>query len=105
MPTQNQIYVDVDNTLVNSHGEVNLKLIEWIREQRKLGYEFTLWSMRGSDYAFECAVRLEIEDLFRDCVAKPNRIIDDVGWRWINFSRPISFEDIADGLSLPKLEL
>ena len=75
------IYVDVDETLVRSHGTKRIpmpNIISHIRELKSQGAIMYLWSSGGADYARESAIEFDIEDCFVGFLPKPNVLIDDM---------------------------
>lgn len=85
----NNIYVDVDGTLVRN-DVLNVKLVDWLKRQKSRGYVLTLWSMRGVEYAKAAATKFGVTELFSFILSKPNCIVDDCGWRWTRFSPSVS---------------
>ena len=79
----NWIYVDVDGTLCHA-------VIEWCRRQKtERGTRLVLWSSRGQEHARRQAERFGCVDLFEAILSKPGRIVDDMGWGWVRYTRAI----------------
>lgn len=78
---RNDIYVDVDGTLVK-HGKLNDKLVKWCEMMKADGFRLYLWSARGEDYARETAQEFGVDGLFDLILSKPSYIVDDMlkGW-------------------------
>jgi hydroxymethylpyrimidine pyrophosphatase-like HAD family hydrolase len=88
-PLQNVVAIDIDGTL-RINGEVNAKLLAWIKEKREDGTSFMLWSMRGAAYAKEFAENNQIASLFDVICGKPGYIVDDKGWSWIKWTKVLT---------------
>jgi hydroxymethylpyrimidine pyrophosphatase-like HAD family hydrolase len=87
-PIRKTIAVDVDGTLI--HGSsVNEPLIAWLRVRKEEGHELILWSARGREHARRAARVTETESLFDAIISKPGRIVDDLGWSWIKWTKII----------------
>lgn len=97
----NDIFVDVDGTLANAFGEPNVVLIGWLQTQKQNGFNLVLWSMRGKEHALAIAQKFGVVDMFSVIISKPRFIVDDKGWRWIQFTRPVLIEEIINGENLP----
>lgn len=82
------IAVDVDGTLKLSSGP-NAELIAWCRKKKSEGFRLMLWSTQGEEYAREYARSAECEDAFDIICSKPGYIVDDKGWAWTRFTKPI----------------
>lgn len=83
------VAVDVDGTLLVD-GELNLPLVEWVKEQKSAGFEVLLWSAAGRDHAAEVAERFGIADHFSAIISKPGFIVDDLGWTWTKWTRVLT---------------
>ena len=93
-PRQRTIAVDVDGTL-SLNGEINLRLIEWLKRRKDEGYFLLLWSAQGIKHAKETAERFQVSSLFDVIISKPGYIVDDRGWSWISFTQWCrSFHDL-----------
>jgi phosphoglycolate phosphatase-like HAD superfamily hydrolase len=72
------IFVDVDQTLVDPNG----KLLEGVREAldklKDKGCHLFLWSTNGTEYATKVAELHGLKDIFEGYAAKPDIIIDDM---------------------------
>ena len=86
IPPPRVIFCDVDGTLITS-GQVNARLVDWLRSRHSEGYELVLWSSRGREHAEKAASIAGCADLFRAIVSKPGYIVDDKGWSWIKYTR------------------
>lgn len=74
------IYVDVDDTLVRSHGAKRIPIPMVIKHVRSLfeqGAELFCWSSGGADYARDSAFEVGLGDCFKAFLPKPNIILDD----------------------------
>ena len=93
-PPPKVIFIDVDGTLIQK-GILNEKLIKWCKDKKNNGFKLTLWSARGEEHAKKVAMLFKVSDIFDYIISKPGYIVDDLGWRWIKFTRVISLIDIA----------
>ncbi len=94
-PIRNVIAVDVDGTLI--HGSaINDALVSWLRVKKEEGHELILWSARGREHARRAAKITDTETLFDAIISKPGRIVDDLGWSWIKWTKIIHPSRIAD---------
>jgi predicted mannosyl-3-phosphoglycerate phosphatase (HAD superfamily) len=80
------IFCDVDGTLITS-GQVNARLVDWLRLRHNEGFELVLWSSRGREHAEKAASIAGCAELFQSIVSKPGYIVDDKGWAWIKYTR------------------
>lgn len=87
-PEPGLVAVDVDGTLIQD-GEVNERLVEWIREQVAAGLEVMIWSARGKAAAEDARARAGLEELVPVVMSKPRLVVDDHGWGWVRFCRAI----------------
>jgi phosphoserine phosphatase len=74
------VYVDVDNTLVQSAGATRIPMtsvIEHVRQLKADGATLYLWSAGGAEYCRATASELGIEDCFAGFLPKPRIMIDD----------------------------
>jgi len=85
-PPRNVIAIDVDGTLI-IRSRLNTELADWARAMKLDGFEVTLWSAQGREYAREIAERFEITDCFDYYASKPFYIVDDMGWSWVKFTK------------------
>ena len=83
------IAVDVDGTLFSGGKRIEV-VAEWCRKQKNAGFFMILWSARGQEYAQQACDHAEMHDVFDVVLGKPGYIVDDVGWRWINFTKVVS---------------
>jgi hydroxymethylpyrimidine pyrophosphatase-like HAD family hydrolase len=90
--TKKTVFVDVDNTLVDKYNNSNKELIKALYVSKANGFEINLWSMRGEEYAKEVADRLGITDLFNNIISKPGYIADDMGWKWIQYTKRFDWD-------------
>ena len=88
-PPQRCIAIDVDGTLL-IRGRLNQPLIEWVKQKKEEGFETILWSARGKDHAAKVANHFGIGDSFDSILSKPGYIVDDLGWKWIKYTRVIN---------------
>ena len=77
---RNTIYVDFDDTLYRSGGEVNTELVEALLQSDK---PFVIWSTRSTEELRELIVELfpELYDKALAIIQKPEFAIDDAPWR------------------------
>jgi ribonucleotide monophosphatase NagD (HAD superfamily) len=87
-PPSRTIAVDVDGTL-HREGEPNARLIEWCRQRKAEGFRLMLWSARGEAHARRMAEACGCADLWHVITSKPGYIVDDLGWRWIQYTRVV----------------
>ena len=74
------VYVDVDDTLVRSHGTKRVPMpvvVEHVRALRREGAELYCWSSGGGEYARASAEELGIADCFMAFLPKPHLLVDD----------------------------
>lgn len=90
-PVPKWIFVDVDGTLFEGNV-LNEYLVKWCREKKSQGFYLVLWSCRGAEYARQAASIANVIEVFDFIISKPGYIVDDNGWRWINFTTVISKE-------------
>lgn len=90
-PVPKWIFVDVDGTLFEGNV-LNECLVKWCREKKLAGFQLVLWSCRGADHAKQAALLASMIDVFDFIISKPGYIVDDNGWRWINFTQVVSKE-------------
>lgn len=97
--TRAVVYVDVDDTLVRTYGAKRIAMgrtVAAIRELATHDVVLYCWSSGGADYCREVCEELEIAELFKGFLPKPNILVDDVrvesGRRFVqlhpNCSRP-----------------
>ena len=79
------IAVDVDGTLIRD-GRLVRSLVDWLHEQRALGFRLMLWSARGRDHALGAVELFGLHGLFDDVVSKPGYVVDDQGWQWTQYT-------------------
>jgi|SRR5215471_10544600 len=72
------IFVDVDQTLIDANGTLLAGAREALVKLRDRGCHLFLWSTNGADYAMNVAQINGLRDLFEGYVAKPDIIIDDM---------------------------
>ena len=82
-PQPQLIAVDVDRTLVDQDGQLDVGLVDWLRVQQRLGWDLMLWSSRGEDPARQVAQRHQVAGMFSVILAKPGVILDDQGADWL----------------------
>jgi len=82
------IFVDIDGTL-HRRGKANKKAIDFCQQKKAEGFDLVLWSARGREYATEFAQHFQLDELFSAIVSKPGYILDDVGWKWIKYTKVI----------------
>jgi predicted HAD superfamily phosphohydrolase YqeG len=85
-PPTNVIAIDVDGTLI-VRNQLNKELAEWAKEMRRSGFEVTLWSTQGRDYAKAIANKFNVADCFEYYASKPSYIVDDLGWSWVKYTK------------------
>jgi hydroxymethylpyrimidine pyrophosphatase-like HAD family hydrolase len=85
-PIRKVIAVDVDGTLISGFS-MNQNLIQWLVIRKNEGHELILWSARGRDHAMNAARITGTEHLFDAIISKPGRIVDDLGWSWVKWTR------------------
>lgn len=88
MEPSNLIAVDVDGTLY-INGQVNQKLVDWLRKKKSEGFELMLWSARGKAHAQDAVNYFHLEGLFYVVISKPGYIVDDKGWSWIKWTKVV----------------
>jgi len=86
-PLTECICIDVDGTLLLKEETLNETLATWAAAKKSEGYEVILWSARGRNHAENVAKKFNIEDNFSFIVSKPGYIIDDLGWKWIRYTK------------------
>jgi len=79
------IAIDIDGTLY-CDGNLNDKLVAWVKRMHKEGYEIIVWSSRGKQYAKDAAIMAGIDDIADAIISKPGYVCDDKGWEWIKFT-------------------
>jgi len=72
------IFVDVDQTLINANGRLLAGAREALVKLKDRGCHLFLWSTNGAEYATKVAQAYELKDLFEGYAAKPDIIIDDM---------------------------
>jgi predicted HAD superfamily phosphohydrolase YqeG len=87
-------FVDVDDTLVRTHGSKVVpivKTIQSVRDLAKDGHTLYCWSAGGDDYARRIATQLGIASCFAAFLPKPHVLIDDQHpseWRTLKVLHP-----------------
>lgn len=102
-PLMRAVAVDVDGTLFIG-GVVNTALVQWCRKRKSEGFELTLWSSRGREYAQRAARLANVHDVFDHIISKPGYLVDDVGWSWIRYTRVVPLHAIAIADQLAQAE-
>jgi hydroxymethylpyrimidine pyrophosphatase-like HAD family hydrolase len=87
------IFVDIDGTLYRD-GELDRKLIRWIKFKKGQGFVFNLWSARGKDYAEQFVSAFGLPYIFDAVLSKPGCIIDDRGWTWTEYVKQIDRDQV-----------
>ncbi|MGC3957568.1 MAG: hypothetical protein QM813_06295 [Verrucomicrobiota bacterium] len=87
------IFVDVDLTLIDSHGKLLPGAREALTSLRTKGSHLFLWSTNGADYAKKVAALHALTELFDGFSAKPDIIIDDMPGTALN---PLVFDVNAE---------
>lgn len=72
------VFVDVDLTLVDSHGRLLEGAREALQRLRDEGCHLFLWSSAGLDYARKIAALHQLTELFEGYASKPDILIDDM---------------------------
>ena len=72
------IFVDVDQTLIDQNGKMLPGAAEALNKLKEKGCHLFLWSTNGTDYAKKVAQVNGLTDLFEGFAAKPDIIIDDM---------------------------
>ena len=72
------IFVDVDQTLIDANGKLLAGAREALVKLKDKGCHLFLWSTNGADYATKVARINGLKDLFEGYAAKPDIIIDDM---------------------------
>ena len=85
-PPTRCIGIDVDGTLIQD-GRLNRRLAEWAKEKKAEGYEVILWTAQGADHARRVADAHGIAGNFTAIIGKPGFIVDDMGWRWVKYTK------------------
>ncbi len=82
------VYVDVDETLVRSHGNKRIpipRVIEHIKALKLEGAIMYCWSSGGAEYAESSAKEFGVHDCFVGFLPKPEVSIDDMQFeKWRN---------------------
>ena len=95
------VYVDVDDTLVNTIGQKRIPMPQVIAKIRGLfesGATLYCWSTGGAEYASNSAIELGIESIFVEFLPKPRVILDDQPvneWRECIYVHPPNCNSIA----------
>ncbi len=74
--------MDVDGT-IDIRGRCNTALVQKLWGLKSKGYELTLWSARGRQYAEKVAQKHGIQELFAIINGKPEIIMDNAGLKWL----------------------
>ena len=72
------IFVDVDETLVDANGALLNGAREALVRFKEKGCHLFLWSSGGADYCRAVAARHGLTEFFEGFVAKPDILIDDM---------------------------
>jgi len=72
------IFVDVDQTLVDANGRLLNGARESLQRLQAAGCHLFLWSSVGAQYARSVAERHGLTGLFEGFAAKPDIVIDDM---------------------------
>jgi hydroxymethylpyrimidine pyrophosphatase-like HAD family hydrolase len=92
-PPPRVVAIDVDGTLLTEGGQINDRVVEFARAKKSDGFEVWLWSSRGEAHARRAAEMAGLSDVFDHILSKPGYIVDDQGWRWIQYTRVITDPD------------
>ena len=87
-PPRKTIYVDVDETLIID-GQVNRKLVRWLRDKALDEWEIIVWSMRGSTHSKKAVKRCGLGDIVAYTLSKPGIVVDDRAWDWTTWVKTI----------------
>jgi phosphoglycolate phosphatase-like HAD superfamily hydrolase len=72
------VFVDVDLTLVDAYGRILPGAANGLRQLKKAGFRLYLWSLGGAEYCREVAAANGLTELFEGFSAKPDIVIDDM---------------------------
>jgi phosphoglycolate phosphatase-like HAD superfamily hydrolase len=72
------VFVDVDQTLVDANGRLMPGAAEGLAKLKARGCHLFLWSTNGADYARQMANLHKLTEMFEGIVSKPDIIIDDM---------------------------
>ena len=72
------VFVDVDLTLVDAYGRILPGAAEGLRQLKEAGFHLHLWSLGGANYCREVAALYGLTELFEGFSAKPDIVIDDM---------------------------
>ena len=72
------IFVDVDQTLIDANGKLLAGARESLEKLKDKGCHLFLWSTNGAEYATKVALIHGLKDLFEGFAPKPDIIIDDM---------------------------
>jgi phosphoserine phosphatase len=104
------IFVDIDDTIVNSVGTKRIPIphaIKHVRELKEAGAILYCWSSGGPEYARDSAKEFGIEDCFTNFLPKPNAILDDqdiTDWRRFIWVHPSNARNLTLADYLAKVE-
>ena len=87
-PRQKVIFVDVDDTLI-INKKVNSDLCDWLILKYADGYQINVWSMAGQKHAEDAVDSSGIKHIVSNTLSKPGYIVDDMGWRWTQYTKAI----------------
>src|SRR5262249_34707278 len=72
------IFVDVDQTLVDAKGKLLKGAREALQKLKGKGCHLFLWSSAGADYCVKIAQTHKLTECFEGFTSKPDIIIDDM---------------------------
>ena len=87
-PPRKTIYVDVDETLIID-GQVNRKLVRFLRGKALDGWVINVWSMRGDIYSAKAVKRCGLGGIVTHTLSKPGIVIDDQAWDWTSWVKTL----------------
>ena len=73
------LYVDVDNTLLDSNDKVNEAVTEMIWKAKFKGWTIVVWSAQGEERAHFAKRKAKIQSICH-ALGKPTATIDDKSW-------------------------
>jgi hypothetical protein len=91
-PCRRTLYVDVDGVLLIG-GQINEPLAEHLRALAPLGWTLVIWSGAGAEHATTAADAAGLSGV--TCLAKPDAVIDDAGWSWVQYKPVLGLRQLA----------